>query len=121
MGNKNRRKAIDCKLVEASKTSPGYFKYQVTIEELDGTIHTVPAYGKDMQDAINRLIWTERYETVSESKVTTPVIVGLMAFMIILTSLIASKTNQPIWVLLSIGFSVIFGLSLLRIEKYLKK
>lgn len=121
MGNKSRRKAVDCKLVEASKTSPGYFKYQVTIEELDGTIHTVPAYGKDMQDAINRLIWTERYETVSESKITTPIIIGLMATIVILSGIFASISNQPIWVLLSIGFSVIFGVFLLRIEKYLKK
>ena len=32
----NKRKAIDCKLIEASKTSPGYHKYQITILEKDG-------------------------------------------------------------------------------------
>lgn len=121
MGNKNRRKAVDCKLVEASKTSPGYFKYQVTIEEVDGTIHTVPAYGKDMQDAINRLIWNERYDVVTESKITTPLIITLLGLIVVLAGIIASETNQPVWILSAIGFSVVFGLSLLRIEKYLKK
>ena len=57
---KKRRKATDCQLIEASKTSPGYFKYLVTIEEKDGTINKIPCYGYDMQDAIRRLISNER-------------------------------------------------------------
>lgn len=118
---KNKRKAIDCKLIEASKTSPGYFKYQITIEESDGEIHSVPAYGKDMQDAISRLIWTERYETASESKLLTPVIVAIFTVIIIISGLYSASKNQPLWVLLSVGFSVIFGITLVRIEKYLKK
>ena len=55
-----RRKAIECKIVELSKSNPGYCKYDITIQEVDGTIHTQPAYGKDMQDALSRLINTER-------------------------------------------------------------
>ncbi len=56
----NRRRAIDCKLIEKSKAHSGYCKYLVTIAELDGTIHKQPVYGKDMQDALSRLINTER-------------------------------------------------------------
>ena len=52
----NRRRALECKLVEKSKSNPGYLKYMVTIGEKDGTVHTQPAYGKDMQGALNRLI-----------------------------------------------------------------
>ena len=55
-----RRRAIDCKFVEKSKTSPGYLKYEVTICEMDGTIHKQPAYGVDMQSAIARLVNQER-------------------------------------------------------------
>ena len=55
-----RRRAIDCKIVEKSRKNPGYCKYMVTIAELDGTIHKEPVYGKDMQDALSRLINTER-------------------------------------------------------------
>tara|TARA_R110002167_G_scaffold155929_1_gene350445 strand:- start:23 stop:391 length:369 start_codon:yes stop_codon:yes gene_type:complete len=61
---KNKRKAIDCKLIEASQSSPGYFKYLVTIKEKDGNIHEVPCYGYDMQDAIRRLINVERAEKI---------------------------------------------------------
>jgi len=56
----NRRRAIECKIVEKSKSNPGYCKYMVTIAELDGTINKQPAYGTDMQDALSRLINTER-------------------------------------------------------------
>ena len=52
----SRRRAIDCKIISKSKTAPGYCKYLVTICELDGTIHKQPAYGKDMQDALSRLM-----------------------------------------------------------------
>jgi hypothetical protein len=55
-----RRRAIDCQLLEKSKTHKGYCKYLVTIAERDGTIHKQPCYGKDMQDALSRLINTER-------------------------------------------------------------
>ena len=51
-----KRRAIDCKLIERSKTNPGYCKYMITIAEMDGTIHKQPAYGKDMQGALARLM-----------------------------------------------------------------
>ena len=70
----DRRRAIDCTLVEKSKTSPGFIKYEVTIAEKDGTIHKEPAYGKDMQDAISRLINTERTYKVEKFGKKNPTI-----------------------------------------------
>ena len=66
----SRRRALECKLIEKSKTSPGYLKYEVTIGEKDGTKHTHPVYGKDMQDALSRLINKERTNKV-ERKLET--------------------------------------------------
>ena len=60
----NRRKAIDCQLIEESSTNSGYFKYMITVEEIDGTINKHPAYGVDMQDAIRRLVRTENADKV---------------------------------------------------------
>ena len=64
-----RRRAIKCDLVERSKNNPGYCKYMITIAELDGTVHKQPAYGKDMQGALSRLINKERSVKI-ENKVT---------------------------------------------------
>jgi len=55
-----RRRAIDCKLLKKSATHKDYCKYQITIAELDGTVHKEVAYGKDMQDALSRLMNIER-------------------------------------------------------------
>ena len=70
----DRRRAIDCTLVEKSKTSPGFIKYEVTIAEKNGRIHKQPAYGKDMQDAISRLINTERTYRVERFSKKNPTI-----------------------------------------------
>jgi len=74
----NRRRAIECRLVEKSKTSPGFIKYEVTIAEKDGTIHKEPAYGKDMQDAISRLVNTERTYQVEKRVMKNPSIFFLV-------------------------------------------
>ena len=69
-----RRRAIECKFIEKSKTSPGYLKYEITICEKDGTTHTEPAYGVDMQDAISRLINKERTVKVEKQITKSPFI-----------------------------------------------
>ena len=74
----DRRRAIDCTLVEKSKTSPGFIKYEITIAEKDGTIHKEPAYGKDMQDAISRLVNTERTYQVEKRVMKNPSIFFLL-------------------------------------------
>ena len=56
----NRRRAVECKIIEKSKSNPGYFKYMITVAELDGTKSKHPAYGKDMQNALARLMNQER-------------------------------------------------------------
>ena len=58
----DKRRAIDCKLLKRSTTHDGYCKYMVTIGEKDGTTHQQPVYGKDMQDALSRLLWSQRTE-----------------------------------------------------------
>ena len=73
-----RRRAIDCKFVEKSKTSPGYLKYEVTICEKDGTIHKQPAYGVDMQSAIARLVNQERTIKIEKQLYNNPFAVFLL-------------------------------------------
>ena len=55
----DKRRAINCKLIKRSTTHKGYCKYMVTVGEKDGTIYKQPVYGKDMQDALSRIIKKE--------------------------------------------------------------
>ena len=56
----NRRRAIDCKIIEKSESNPGYYKYMVSVAEKDGTTTNHPVYGKDMQNALKRLMNQEK-------------------------------------------------------------
>ena len=76
--NYERRRAIDCKLLKKFDTHKGYCKYTVTIAELDGTIHKQPAYGKDMQDALSRLMNTERTIRIEKKLENNPLLFFLV-------------------------------------------
>lgn len=55
-----KRKAIHAELRKESKTFSGWLKYEVTIQNEDGSIEVVPAYGKDLQDALSRVVHDEK-------------------------------------------------------------
>ena len=114
---KQRRKAIEGKLVGESKTSPGYFKYQFTILELDGTTHEVPAYGKDMEDALERLVWVERIDKKSFNVVT----ISALLSVIIIPSVIAAITNNWLFVIGALAMAIIYGVVMVRVDKYFNK
>jgi len=118
--NKMRRKAIDCKMIGPSSSSPGYFKYEVTIEEESGKIHKEPAYGLDMQDAISRLVWTERVEKVNP-KANIIIIICAWLTTIIVPSIIATKTENPIWILVAFVLASLLTFLTVQIEKYFNR
>jgi hypothetical protein len=118
--NKMRRKAIDCKLIGPSSSSPGYFKYEVTIEEESGKIHKEPAYGLDMQDAISRLVWTERVEKVNP-KANIILIICAWSTSIIVPSIIATKTENPIWILVAFVLASLLTFLTVQTEKYFNR
>jgi hypothetical protein len=114
---KQRRKAIEGKLIGESKTSPGYFKYQFTILELDGTTHEIPAYGKDMEDALERLVWVER----TEKKPFNIMVITALLTIIVVPSIIAAMTSNPVWVLGALGLATLYGVVMVRVDKYFNK
>ena len=118
--DKIRRKAIDCKMVGPSESSPGYFKYEITIQEESGEIHKEPAYGVDMQDAISRLVWSERVEKVNP-KANIVLIICAWSSTIIVPSIIAAKNNDPKWILLAFVLASILGLLLIQFDNYFKR
>jgi hypothetical protein len=114
---KSRRKAIESKLIGESKTSPGYFKYLFTIQEVDGTVHDMPAYGKDMEDALERLVWVER----SNKKPFSVLVISMLLTMIVVPSIIAALTSEPLWVIGALAIATLFGVVMVRVDKYFNK
>lgn len=98
----DRRRALNCKLVRPSKSNKGYYKYEITIGERDGRVHTEPAYGKDMQDAISRLINIERTSKI-ENKINTMWLVVVWSAVMVWPAILASTYNSPLFLLFALG------------------
>ena len=112
------RKALDCKLVGPSSIDSGYFRYEVTIEEADGEVYTAPAFGRDMQDALSRLVWIERTEKVARftNKRTWLQFVPLISLLCVLGvfAFQFKSHGNPAWIIggiVSVG--AIIGLSIM--------
>jgi len=105
-----RRRAIECELLKRSETHKGLLKYKITLQEKDDSVHENIAYGKDMQDALSRLVWTERTRK-AEQKIGAGwfflawlVVMGWPALMM--------DNEQPWWLLYSFGtVFALFGLA----------
>ena len=52
---KRKAKAIHAELRKESKSFDGWLKYEITIQYPNGKTEQVPAYGKDLQDALSRV------------------------------------------------------------------
>ena len=110
----DRRRAIKCKILKKSSSHEGYCKYKITICELDGTVHSEVAYGKDMQDALSRLINTERTVKV-EKKIENNVLWILLIWAAIMGwPTLITDGGSPMYILyMFISVVTMFGLAAL--------
>ena len=94
-----KRRAIDCKLLKKSETHKGYCKYMITIAEMDGTIHKQPAYGKDMQGALSRLLKKELTVKVERKLETNTGLIFLSWLVIMGVPAVLYGTQNTPWML----------------------
>ena len=120
-----KRKAIDCKLVRPSNSNPGYFKYDVTIEEADGSTHIQPAYGKDMQDAIERLVCNERVTKVTkaseEKGLDFPIVFAVVLAGIVVPGMWSVLKDTTIFSIAGIALVAVIGTVFYWFNRWLSK
>jgi len=95
---KERRRAIDGKLIEKSKSNPGYYKYQFTIKELNGDTNVIPSYGVDMTDALQRILKNEKKEKFNKiyvKKVEPTVMLSIFLVWVIMITLSMVMPKYP--------------------------
>ena len=110
----DKRRAIECKILKKSATHKGYCKYKITIAELDGTIHSEVAYGTDMQDALSRLINTERTVKIEKKMEKNPFLffIAWMGVMAIPVLIHGDMTYTPWFVVyMFISFTALFAIT----------
>ena len=77
---------------------------------MDGTFHKQPCYGKDMQDALSRLINMERTYKVEKKVNSTWVALFAIGLFMGYPAFLASSENQPLYLLSSLaGTILLFG------------
>jgi len=99
----DRRRALDCRLLKKSDSHKGYCKYMVTIGEKDGTVHKQPVYGKDMQDALSRLMKKELTVKVEKKLETNVGFIFLIWLGIMVTPAFFADTSSPWFLLYTFG------------------
>jgi len=62
-----KQKVIDVKYRKESKTFPDWMKYEITLLNENGSTEKHPAYGKDLQDALSRVVHDQKVTKVQTS------------------------------------------------------
>ena len=117
---KPRRMAIQAEWQRDSESAPGFNKYFITIREIDGTEVRVPAYGRDMQDALSRIVKRERTEKLVETTERIPDFVYVLLFLGTLGvgATLSTTADNPLYFAVGAGALVLLvGLYLLRTRK----
>ncbi len=116
-----KRKAVNASLRKESKSYKGWLKYEVEIMNEDGSVDSIPAYGKDLQDALSRVVHDERIEQIATKTKRVPEIVwailwfGYVAGWTILTFEISpDPDHQAAFLLTGLASITIITLWLIR-------
>lgn len=59
-----KQKIIDVKYRKNSESFPQWMKYEITLLNEDNSIEKMPAYGKDLQDALSRVVHDKKVNKV---------------------------------------------------------
>ena len=117
---KPRRMDIQAEWQRDSESAPGFNKYFITIREVDGTEVRVPAYGRDMQDALSRIVKRERTEKLVETTERIPDYVYVLLFLgtLGIGATLSTTADNPLYFAVGAGALVVLvGLYLLRTRK----
>lgn len=73
-----KQKVITVEYRKDSNTFPKWMKYEITILNEDQSTQTIPAYGKDLQDALSRVVHDKKVEKIEQKTKRIPDIVWVI-------------------------------------------
>lgn len=73
-----KQKVINATYRKDSQTFPEWLKYEVEILNEDGTTEMIPAYGKDLQDALSRVVHDKMVNEVEKRTKRIPDLVWVV-------------------------------------------
>jgi hypothetical protein len=108
-----KRKITNVSYRKESNTFPDWLKYEITIMNQDGTEELIPAYGKDLEDAISRVKHDERVEKIEKNTRRIPPFVFLISWVLYMLGVVSLQIrfDEPLIIvygLIFAGFTIIF-------------
>ena len=73
-----KRKVVNVSYRKDSITFQDWMKYEITLMDENGVEETIPAYGKDLQDALSRVVHDFQVEAVEKQAKRIPDIVWVI-------------------------------------------
>ncbi len=120
-----KRMAVKSERIRQSQQNPSYWKYEIDIEEKDGTLRKgVPAYGVDMTDALNGVLLRERWDSLHNSLDKTPQWVYALAWFVFFGGGFAILSQFGLdleFIIIAFGTITMLGAAYFLINKYVKK
>jgi hypothetical protein len=104
-----KRKAINVKYRKSSDSFPDYLKYEVTVLNEDGTTEVIPAYGKDLQDALSRVVHDEKVKKITNKTRKISIYGWMGAWFGYLGALSVwfQKSEHPMILVGGLGFAIV--------------
>lgn len=111
-----KSKVINVDYRKESESFPDWMKFEITILNEDGSKELIPAYGKDLQHALSRVVKSRKVETIKHKtkKIPQEVWILLVFLYVTMISIPANLTKNPMWVILGLAgmAALLFGFKL---------
>ena len=79
------KKVKRAELRKESQSFDGWLKYEIEVIDEKGNTETIPAYGKDLQDALDRVVHDDRVKSVLPKIQKVPSIIWVLLWVSILS------------------------------------
>lgn len=112
-----KKKAIKVEYRKDSESFPEWLKYEITILNEDGTTDKVPAYGKDLQDALSRVVHDERAEKIQSKTNLIPWWVWVIVYFAYMATIStwSINANSPGVILFGLLGTILFILGMKKL------
>jgi hypothetical protein len=112
-----KKKAIKVEYRKDSESFPEWLKYEITILNEDGTTEKVPAYGKDLQDALSRVVHDERAEKIQSKTNLIPWWAWVIVYFAYMTTIStwSINANSPVVILFGLLGTILFILGMKKL------
>ena len=105
-----KQKIINVSYRKDSKSFPEWLKYEVTIMNENGTEELIPAYGKDLEDAISRIKHDKRIRVIEKTTRKIPVVFWLCMWLLYMSGItsLQYELDEPMIIIGGLSFAGLF-------------